>query len=107
MHASHGNWGKSAGSFGVRLAAPLTTGGLVYALTKCEAENATEDGDSGGWCEVGQLLAAFTVGLVGITIASAIDASAISWEAKEPKPTLAPAIGVTKTSAWLGLAGQF
>jgi hypothetical protein len=46
-------------------------------------------------------------GAVSATVASALDASLLAWEPTEAPPQIIPALGVTKTSAWLGVAGQF
>lgn len=107
VHASHGNWGRAAGSFGMRTAFPVITGAVVYALNTCEPDDPTDDTDSDDWCELGWGLAALTGGVIGTSIASVIDASVLGWQREEPTPKLTPTLGVTQTSALLGVAGQF
>lgn len=106
VHATHGNWGRSAASLGMRTAIPVATGALVYAVNNCESPS-NEDAGTDGWCELGRAVGALFGGMVGATVAVALDASLLAWEHEEPRPQFAPALGVTKTSAWLGVAGQF
>jgi hypothetical protein len=108
VHAAHDNWGRAALSLGMRTVIPVATGGLFFAANSC-GENSSNDPDSDAdaWCGLGQAIAAVFGGLVGATVASALDASLLAWEPEEPTPQVAPALGVTKTSAWLGVAGRF
>lgn len=102
VHATHGNWGRAAISFGMRAAIPVATGGLLYAVNSCSDSSSDE-----GWCDLGAAVAALFGGVVGATVASVLDASVVAWERTEPTPQIVPTFGVNKSAAWLGVGGRF
>lgn len=96
VHLAHKQWGAAAGSLALRLIVPITT--AVILQRDCS--------DYEG-CE---LQSAATGFMVGMGVASLIDAFALSWE---PKPTrsrssaLVPTAAVSKTGVTFGLTGVF
>lgn len=107
VHASHDNWGRAGISSGMRVGLPLVAGGALYAVSSCGTTSDAGEVTADGWCELGRALVALFSGAVGATVASALDASLLAWEPTEVEPQVSPALGVNKTSAWLGVAGQF
>lgn len=105
IHAAHGNWGRAGLSLGVRTVIPVATGGIFYAASRCDPPSTSNPDADPGWCFDG-VAAAFGA-VLGAVVASAVDSSAIAWKRQQPAPTIAPTLGVTKTAAWLGVAGQF
>lgn len=96
VHAAHGNWGRAAGSLGLRLGLPLAGGLAGAALAQCR------QGEwFCGYAEVGMGT------LIGIVAAVTIDASVLAREPVTKAPALVPAVSVGRDRAWAGVSGTF
>jgi hypothetical protein len=99
VHASHGNWGRSAGSLLLRAGAPLL--GAIFGASMCVRES--------GDCIEGVI----TFGAVGMVTAAVLDLSLLHWEssAKAPSPAglgaFAPQLAFDRHGLRLGAAGSF
>ena len=102
IHFAHGELGRGFGSFGLRGTLASLGGLAAMAIDHC-------DPDTDGWfCE----LEAFAPGaLVGVSIASLIDAFAMSEQRRYvTRPTervLAPIVSASSHGGQVGLAGTF
>ncbi|MGZ3419971.1 MAG: hypothetical protein ACXVEF_27585 [Polyangiales bacterium] len=95
VHATHGNWGRAAGSLALRVGLPATLMTIGCQL----------DDTKGDWGCIGAVIGGFVIGTIS---ASIIDSTALAYE-RVPKQsfTVAPTASVTKDSIGLGLAGTF
>lgn len=102
IHFVHGEAGRGMGSFGMRVALASVGGLVAMGIDHCNA-------DIDGWfCD----LEAFAPGaLVGVSVASLIDAFAMSEQRRYvTRPTervLTPIVSASSSGGQLGLAGTF
>lgn len=105
IHAVNGQLGKGAGSFGLRLGAPIagTVGGLALGVATCPADDGLNNGP---YCQIG--LAALG-GLAGIITASVVDAAVLAKKEVRPARALsiAPSVVPSRQGTTFGLAGTF
>jgi hypothetical protein len=105
IHAMNGQLGKGAGSFGLRLGAPIAgaVGGIALGVATCPPDDGL---NSAPYCQIG--LAALG-GLAGIVTASVVDAAVLAK--KEVRParavSIAPSVVPTRQGTTFGLAGTF
>lgn len=98
VHAIRGNWGRAAGSVGLRFALPAL--GLIKGFGDC-------DWDRDEHCNLPNVY-----GTVGIAIASIIDAALLAHDGEPERPSsagvrLAPSFGAGPRGGTLGLSGSF
>lgn len=91
-HLAHERWGAALGSFGVRVALPITA--AVVGSSNCRPSEE-------GACMQAAAYGAF----LGMAAASLIDAFALSWEAKPAAVT--PTASVSASGVTFGLSGVF
>ncbi len=100
IHFAHGEGARGLGSFGMRVAIASVGGLVAMGIDNCNP-------DSDGWfCD----LEAFAPGaLVGISVASLIDAFAMSEQRRyvTRERTFAPIVSASSSGGHVGLAGTF
>lgn len=95
IHATHGNWGRAAGSLGLRVGTPIVGAALGAAMEDCSG---------GDFCGLGGGVVGFAV---GIAAAIAIDAAALARETVPKEPALTPLVATGKNGTWFGVSGRF
>ena len=96
VHAAHGNWGRAAGSLGLRVGAPFV--GSLLGLVIASSTDSSFD-DSAGMGAVGAL--------VGIGTAVVLDAAVLGYETVQDEPVVMPAMSTGKNGTWVGVTGRF
>jgi hypothetical protein len=107
VHLAHGNYGRAAGSFALRVTLPL----LAVAQFASAPSSDNSDGNENPYRE---LRIAAAVVLVGSNALAAVivDAAVLSYETREPKPRratlqLTPRFSPQDRSAGLVMSGTF
>lgn len=95
VHAAHGNWGRAAGSLGLRAGAPVVGVALGLELEDCHGED---------FCG---FRGALIGGSIGLAAAVAIDSAALARETVRETPPIVPAMGTGKNGTWFGVSGKF
>lgn len=98
VHAIRGNWGRAAGSVGLRFALPSL--GLIKGLGDCEWDKDEQ-------CKLPNVYAT-----VGIAIASIIDAALLAHDGEPERPSslglrLTPSLAAGPRGGGLGVSGSF
>lgn len=96
VHAAHDNWGKAAGSLGLRVGAPFA--GALLGLVLASAGDGGND-MAGAMSAVGAML--------GIATAVTVDAAVLGYETVHDEPVVMPAAGTGKNGTWVGVSGRF
>lgn len=96
IHATHGNWGRAAGSLGLRVGAPLLGGALGSSLEECSSG---ED-----FCG---LAGAVLGGTLGILTAVTVDSAALARETVRDPPLIVPSVRTGRSATWVGISGRF
>ena len=105
VHIAHENYGRAAGSFGLRVGGPIVGGALGCAA----------DGSSSGYgCLGGLALGMFLGTLTAVVVDSAalayekVPATAASARKRKPQSSVTPGVALTrKGGALVGLSGTF
>jgi hypothetical protein len=110
VHAAHGQWGRAAGSLGLRLGLPLGAALVGYGIAQATFQGGDGGDDHGG--ARATVLNLFTLGggLAGAITASFVDAYALAYEPEtraSDKPVVAPTVSLVRGGGSVGLAGQF
>jgi hypothetical protein len=96
VHAGHGNWGRAAGSLGLRVGAPFLTALIGSSMEDCSSND--------DFCGLAGAVLGFTVGAV---TAITIDVAVLAHESEEPSPAVTPTVSVSKNMGTVGVVGRF
>jgi hypothetical protein len=105
VHLSHGHPGRALGSLGLRLGLPV----LGFSLPLLQDPSCDSEGDCD---DLGQLVAALALGVVGMGVASVIDWAVLGTSVEdvpvERGPTLVPQVSAgADGSLQIGVLGRF
>jgi hypothetical protein len=96
IHATRGNWGRAAGSLGLRAGAPLLGGALGDSLQDCSGED-----------ELCGLTGALIGGTLGALTAMIVDSAALARETVRDPPLIVPSLRMGRSGTCVGVSGRF
>jgi hypothetical protein len=100
VHLTHGNWGRSAISVGVRFALPI----VGFAIGAHTHERDYDSSSGGRNDPAGALLGGVFAGMVTATL---VDAALVAYEPVSESATVAPTVSLGKDHAFIGATGTF
>jgi hypothetical protein len=110
VHAAHGQWGRAAGSLGLRIGLPLGGALMGYGIAQATLQGGGGGDDHGGAQSTVLYLFTLGGGLVGAITAAFVDACALAYEPEargSDKPVVAPTVSLVRGGGSVGVVGQF